>query len=91
MLLLSVDITNHLKSIFDFIYSIYEFLNSLEFSAFGFDFSLLGIFLALIILILLVKFMKFGIEEGASSSIKYHRSENKHDKKIEENGGSKWI
>ena len=88
---LAVDITSHLSSIFDFIYDVYNFLNSLEFTAFGFNFSLLGIFLALIILTALVKFMKFGFEEGASSSIKYRRAENRRDKKIEEKGGSRWI
>ena len=32
MLLLGVDVTNHLQVIFDFIYSVYRFLNSIEFT-----------------------------------------------------------
>lgn len=76
-----VDITEHLTAIFNFIYSIYNFLNEIKFTAFEFEFTLLGIFLSLIFLVILIKFMKFGFEEGADSSIKYHRAENKEKRK----------
>lgn len=83
MNLLAVDITNHLQTLFNFIYEVYKFLNSIEFTAFGFNFSLLGILLGLIFLIFLVKFMKFGYEEGARAEISYRRAENRADKKAE--------
>lgn len=78
MFVLAVDITQHLQLLFDFVNKIYLFLNSLEISAFGFTFTLLGIFLSLSFLIVLVKFLKFGFEDGPSSSIKYSRVENNH-------------
>ena len=83
MKLMAVDITNHLQMLFNFIYEVYKFLNSIEFTAFGFNFTLLGILLGLIFLIVLIKFLKFGFEEGTRAEISYRRAENRADKKAE--------
>ena len=86
-----VDVTGPFSWIFNSIYGIYNFLSSIKFSAFGFTFSFLGLFLAFIFLVVVIKFLKFGFEEGSSSYIHNKRRENAHDKKVEQNGGSKWI
>ena len=83
MMVLVVDVTKHLKVLFQFVYGIYNFLNSLEFTAFGFRFTLLGLLLGFIFLVVVIKFMKFGFETGVSAEIKYMRAENKKDKKAE--------
>ncbi len=72
----AIDITGHLSTIFSFFGDVLRFLNGLTFTAFGFEFSYLGIFVSFIFLVFLVKFLKFGIEESVSSSIKYKREEN---------------
>lgn len=77
MNVLVVDLTQHLQLIFNFINNVYEFLLNVKFIAFGFEFSLLGIFLALMLLIIVIKFMKFGFESETSSLIRYSRVENK--------------
>lgn len=87
----AVDVTGQFQLIFNTINSIYKFLMSLEFTAFGFTFSYLGFLFSFIFLVILIKFLKFGFESGASSYISYKKKENAHDKKVEQNGGSKWI
>ena len=76
MLILETDITAPLQVLFDTISNIYNLLNCLEFTAFGFNFTFLGLFLAFIVLAAIIKFIKFGFEEGASSSLRYSRVEN---------------
>jgi len=77
MTLVAVDITNILKLLFSTIYNIYLFLNSIEFTAFGYNFTLLGIMIGLLFLIILIKFMRFGFETGLGDEIKSSRAENK--------------
>ena len=72
-----IDLSSHIQFIFDFIYSIFSYLNSLTFTAFGFTFSYLGIFVAFNFLVLIIKFLKFGFQSSASESIRFSRNENK--------------
>ena len=86
MIICSTDVTKQFQFIFDGINGIYNFLLGVEFTAFGFTFSLLGIFIAFMFLVIVIKFLKFGFEDGVSSVIHYHRKENKKSSKSSDDG-----
>lgn len=80
MLLGAVDITEHLKVLFNVIYEVYKFLNSIEFIAFGYKFTLFGILFGFVFLVILIKALTFGFDTGVRDELKNMREENKEDK-----------
>ena len=74
---MNVDVTNVFDFVFDSIYNVYTFLNGISFTAFGFHFTLLGIFLSLIILVVLINIFRFGFTNEVGSNINFHRIENR--------------
>ena len=62
---------------FHFFGEVLTFLNNLKFTAFGYEFSYLGIFIAFIICVMIFKLFRFGFESDVGESLKFARDENK--------------
>lgn len=80
MFVCAVDITEHLRVLFNTIYQVYNFLASIEFVAFGYTFNLLGLMFGFVFLVILIKALTFGFDTGIRDELKSMREENKEDK-----------
>ena len=68
------DVTGIFQNIFNGINQVYIFMSNVRFSAFGFNFSLLGIFLSFMLLVVIIRALKHGFDDEVTSRISFNRS-----------------